>query len=120
MSPSTLADIYLRRGARILCLATHSKLGLTTFAEQLRARAHVIQIEVREIIDGGIMGLPVCDYMPFEMTPSAPPTAVILLHHPQDTPRLLHQYAIALSSYFGAVSCFSHNRDDGLDLIIST
>ena len=40
MSPSILADIYLRPGARILCLATHSKLGLNSpFAEQPKARA---------------------------------------------------------------------------------
>lgn len=120
MSPSILADIYLRPGARILCLATHSKLGLTTFSEQLKARAHVSQISVRDIIDGGIIGLPIGDRMPYEMTPSAPPTTVILLHHPQDTHRTLHHYAAALSSYFGPVACFFHNRDDDLDLIIST
>ena len=120
MSASILADIYMRPGARILCLATHSKLGLTTFAEQLKARAHVSHSDVREIIDGGMIGLPICDYMPYEMTPSAPPSAVILLHHPQDTHRTLHQYAIALSSYFGTVPCFFHNRDDDLNLFIST
>ena len=120
MTSLTLLDIYLRPATTILCLATYSKLGLTQLVSQLQARATVSQAKIGEIIDGGFIGLPVIDYMPYEMTAAMPPTRIILLHHPQDTPRLLDHYAQALSLYFGHVPCLFHNRDHDLDLIIST
>jgi len=129
----TLADAYLGQAVQILCLATHSKLGLTTFVESLQARQSLANIRrPATIIDGGIIGFPVSDYLPQEVDVSISPTSamttrVILLAHPQDPPRLLERYGSALQGAFGeglagglaVVECFYHRVGDDLDMIIS-
>ena len=116
----TLADAYLGQAVQILCLATHSKLGLTTFVEALQARQAVANLRrPAEIIDGGILGFPVIDYLPQEVDLDMPPTRVIVLAHRQDPPRLLERYGNALHGVLGAVECFYHRVGDDLDMIIS-
>ena len=116
----TLADAYLGQAVQILCLATHSKLGLTSFVEALQARQNLAhKRRPAEIIDGGVIGFPVIDYLPQEVDLAVPPTRVILLAHPQDPPRLLERYGSALQGVLLSVECFYHRVGDDLDMIIS-
>lgn len=118
-------DLYLKgpsqKGAgQILCLATHSKLGLTHFVEQLDARAKTANHRhLPEIIDGGIIGLPVLDYLPQSISLDVPPRTIILLAHPQDPPRLLEKYGNALQGVLQGAHCFFHVVGDDLDTDIA-
>ena len=112
----TLSDMYLRPAGTILCLATHSKLGLSSFVESLTARAELSDAAIGSIIDGGIIGFPVADYLPADISA---PDRVIIMHHPQDPPRLLTRFSSELLPHFHAPTCHFHEAGTDLDLVIS-
>ena len=86
--PSDILAYYLAPCSQILCLATHSKLGLTSFVTFLQARQQTANNRHKpEIVDGGIIGFPVTDYLPQDIDFGAPPARVILMHHEQAPPR---------------------------------
>lgn len=115
-----LGNVYLQQATHILCLATHSKLGLTTFTQTLRAR-HQLQHNRRliEITDGGIIGTPIVDYLPQSITTGPPPSDVILLVHEQDSPPLLERYGAQLHKALLDIRCYFHIAGAGLDTDIS-
>lgn len=115
-----LGDVYLQQATHILCLATHSKLGLTTFTQTLRAR-HQMQNSRRliAITDGGIIGTPIVDYLPQGALDGPPPSDVILLVHEQDPPPLLERYGTQLHKALLGIRCYFHISGTGLDTDIS-
>lgn len=91
--------LYLRPTSEMLCLATHSKLGLTSFCELLRARQHSFASGTAPafiIHDGGVLALPVRHHLPRHATPSR----VLILHHLADPPQWLHELGQALLNHY--------------------
>lgn len=114
------ADIYLQNKGVVLCLATHSKLGLTTLVSALKARLAVGgRGDECTLIDGGVIGRPVIDYLPQSVLSDAPPVTIILLAHDGDPPRLLESYATELQSLLLGSFCVFHFVDDDLDEVLS-
>lgn len=107
--------VYLRPCSAILCLATHSKLGLSQFVAKLRARApyfHKGSGPVTTVIDGGIISRPVLDYLPETISLSAPPARIIILMHQADPPRLGYAIADELHAILSGAECLFHLAED--------
>ena len=117
-SEKTLLGLYLRPCAQIICFATHSKLGLTSFVEILRNRQlylHQAVNQQSEIIDGGVIGLPVYWHMPPHLDDQCPPSRMIILHHDQDWAELLHQLGKALLAHFSQAEILFHPAGEPLE-----
>lgn len=98
-TPVSPLALYLRPTSEMLCLATHSKLGLTSFCDLLRARQpHFVNGTAPPfaIHDGGVVALPVSYHLPRQSDPGR----VLILHHVADPPHWLHEIGQAVLRHY--------------------